>query len=529
MAHDIFISYAEEDKAVAESVCHALEEKAICCWYAPRDVPYTADYEEAIIDAISESRLLLLILSSHSNNSIHVKREIQNACREEPPIPVLPFQIEDVTLNKALRYYIGSVQWLSALTPPLEDHLQKLVEYMQTYLAQEKSSVEEGVSQSTPAALSLLDEETRPSDESEEAARLQAVEDERRRAEDKRQHQEEALSHESNPDAKQETLDVSPAEIVDEDVSMTVFLRGLLKLLARATWPMIVAAALITLAIVAIAAVIWLTQSNRTTSGNTNQSATAQPSPSQASQPPGAMVQDSIGMLFVYLPPGTFMMGSLENEKERDKDEGPQHLVNIQSFYMGKYEVTQAQWRAVMGNNPSRFSGCDDCPVENVSWNGTQDFIRRLNSIQSQYTYRLPSEAEWEYACRAGTTTAFAFGDSLSSEQANFDGNHPYGAGAKGIYRGKTTSVGSFPPNAFGLEDMHGNVDEWCQDIYHDSYNGAPSDGSAWLTGVDTDSRAARGGSWYSSGVTLRSASRFGSTLNIRGIIGLRLVAVARR
>jgi hypothetical protein len=135
MAHDIFISYATEDKAVADAVCLALEDKGIRCWYAPRDVPYAVNYEEAIIDAISESRLILLILSSRSNDSLDVKREIQNACREEPPIPVLPFQIEDVPLNKALKYYIGSVQRLIALTPPLEDHLQRLVESIRARLS----------------------------------------------------------------------------------------------------------------------------------------------------------------------------------------------------------------------------------------------------------------------------------------------------------------------------------------------------------------------------------------------------------
>lgn len=138
MAHDVFISYAEEDRQVADAVCRTVEEAGVRCWYAPRDVPYAVDYEDAIVDAISESKLLVLILSEHSNNSAHVKREMQNACREKPQIPVLPFQIENTTLNKALRYYIGSVQWLSALTPPLETHLQKLVTYVQSRLPKQE-------------------------------------------------------------------------------------------------------------------------------------------------------------------------------------------------------------------------------------------------------------------------------------------------------------------------------------------------------------------------------------------------------
>jgi serine/threonine-protein kinase len=170
---------------------------------------------------------------------------------------------------------------------------------------------------------------------------------------------------------------------------------------------------------------------------------------------------NSIGMEMVYVPAGSFIMGS----ENGDSDEKPMHRVTISSgFYMGRYEVTQAQWQAVMGTNPSDFKGCDNCPVEQVSWDDAQEFIRQMNARGDGYTYRLPTEAEWEYACRAGTTTAFAYGDLLSSEQANFDGKHPYGGASKGVYRQKTTLVGSFQPNAFGLYDMHGNVWEWCQD-----------------------------------------------------------------
>src|SRR5205085_11701074 len=173
-------------------------------------------------------------------------------------------------------------------------------------------------------------------------------------------------------------------------------------------------------------------------------------------------MQSRAGVEFVWILAGSFMMGS----ENGDSDEKPAHRVTIsEGFYMGKYEVTQAQWQAVMGNNPSNFKGCDNCPVEQVSWDDAVSFIAKLNAQNDGYTYRLPTEAEWEYACRAGTTTAFAFGDSLSSEQANFDGDYPYGGAPKGVYRQKTTSVGRFQPNAWGLYDMHGNVWEWCEDI----------------------------------------------------------------
>jgi len=249
---------------------------------------------------------------------------------------------------------------------------------------------------------------------------------------------------------------------------------------------------------------------------------------------PGAVVKNSIGIELVYVPPGSFMMGSTN-----DSSEMPIHQVTIsRSFYMGKYEVTQAQWQAVMGDNPSDFKGCNQCPVEQVSWNDAQEFIRGLNAREDGFTYRLPSEAEWEYACRAGTTTEFAFGDSLSSEQANFDGNKPYGGAPKGVYREKTVPVGTFRPNGWGLYDMHGNVWEWCEDWFHDNYNGAPTDGSVWKSKGYTSRRVLRGGGWYYGYPTslLRSASRFPlephygspSSGSPSSYIGFRLVAVPR-
>jgi formylglycine-generating enzyme required for sulfatase activity len=249
----------------------------------------------------------------------------------------------------------------------------------------------------------------------------------------------------------------------------------------------------------------------------------------------------------VSIPPGSFMMGSTDEEVqaayqnasclgERAKlgwftGEKPRHRVTIRDgFSMGKYEVTQGQWQAIMGNNPSEFQNCGtNCPVENVSWNDAQEFIQKLNAMNDGYLYRLPSEAEWEYACRAGTTTAFAFGDSLSSDQANFAGDCPYGGAGKGVYRGKTTPVGSFQPNAWGLYDMHGNVYEWCQDWYHDSYNGAPNDGSAWLSGGEQKNRVLRGGSWSIIASQLRSAYRYQYKPDARlSYHGLRVVAIAR-
>ena len=171
-------------------------------------------------------------------------------------------------------------------------------------------------------------------------------------------------------------------------------------------------------------------------------------------------------MKFVKVPGGCFQMGSPESEKDRDSREGPVHEVCLDGFWMGKYEVTQGQWQSVMGENPSNFKKGDNYPVGLVFWDDTQKFFNKLNARGSG-RFRLPTEAEWEYSCRAGTTTPFHFGETISADtQANYKGNYPYGGGPKGKNRQSTTPVGSFPSNAWGLHDMHGNVREWVQDKF---------------------------------------------------------------
>jgi formylglycine-generating enzyme required for sulfatase activity len=165
--------------------------------------------------------------------------------------------------------------------------------------------------------------------------------------------------------------------------------------------------------------------------------------------------------------------------------------VTVGSFYIGKFEVTQRQWRAValmpkvnrdLNTNPSQFAG-DDLPVEQVSWDDAMEFCARLSRATGR-SYRLPSEAEWEYACRAGTTTAFSFGETITAGVENYNGNYPWRDAVKGAYREKTVAVGSLGvPNGFGLYDMHGNVGEWCMDNWHENYSGAPGDGSVWEGG----------------------------------------------
>ncbi|WP_286822374.1 formylglycine-generating enzyme family protein [Desulfobacter sp. UBA2225] len=218
---------------------------------------------------------------------------------------------------------------------------------------------------------------------------------------------------------------------------------------------------------------------------------------------------NSIDVRFRWIPPGEFMMGAPGDEPERNDDEGPLHRVAFQKgFWLADTACTQEVWQAVTGKNPSRFKEeGPEHPVENVSWDDANAFIDRLNSLVSGLGARLPSEAEWEYACRAGTDTPFWFGRELTPDKANHKGTEPYNKGPKGEYRKKTVPVKFFEQNPWGLYQMHGNVWEWCQDRWHDNYNGAPDDGSAWEDG-DTNSRVCRGGSWINNGRPLRSAYR---------------------
>ncbi len=221
----------------------------------------------------------------------------------------------------------------------------------------------------------------------------------------------------------------------------------------------------------------------------------------------------------IWIPAGSFMMGSPPPlETWRVVNDGPQHQVQLQGFFLGQTPITQAQWLEVaqwqppegkswgsLTPNPSHFKD-PDLPVERVSWDDAMEFCNRLSQRTGRH-YTLPSEAQWEYACRAGSTTPFAFGAKLTSELANYNTSITYADGPDGAFRRQTTKVGMFPANAWGLHDMHGNVWEWCLDHWHDSYDGAPSDGSAWLT-PGASYRLLRGGSWCDEPHDCRSASR---------------------
>ncbi len=232
---------------------------------------------------------------------------------------------------------------------------------------------------------------------------------------------------------------------------------------------------------------------------------------------------NSLGMEFQYVVPGTFRMGSTELEMMRDNDETPHEVTLTHGFYVQTTEVTQGQWREVMGSNPSYFSKCgDDCPVEQVSWIDCRHFIKKLNLLAGSDHYRLPTEAEWEYAARAGSTTPYSFGICVLTEDVNYNGNHPPPGCRRGVYREETVPAASLSPNAWGLYDMHGNVWEWVQDGYGDYRLLSQRDPLGPASGA---TRVFRGGGWNNRARNCRSANRLYGKEEDRGPhLGLRLV-----
>ncbi|PID73160.1 MAG: hypothetical protein CSB33_05020 [Desulfobacterales bacterium] len=245
-----------------------------------------------------------------------------------------------------------------------------------------------------------------------------------------------------------------------------------------------------------------------------------------AAAPKDGFVND-LGMKFVYIPPGTFVMGSPETEARRKDDETPHKVTLSAGWYMQTTEVTQGQWQAVMGSNPSAFAECgENCPVENVSWIDVQNFIAKLNALDRRSQYRLPTEAEWEYACRAGKKTRYFWGDETDCRKANF-ANSPLADECKGVSPGKPSPVGAYPANPWGLHDMHGNVWEWCADWYGEYGSAAVTDPKGPPNGVN---RTLRGGAYFDPAASCRTANRCWDPADYRvQDIGFRLVRLPIR
>jgi formylglycine-generating enzyme required for sulfatase activity len=233
-----------------------------------------------------------------------------------------------------------------------------------------------------------------------------------------------------------------------------------------------------------------------------------------------AFTYQDVRQMFRWIEPGGFQMGSLVSEVDRHNNERPHQVTLSQGYWLAETACTQDLWQLVMGDNPSTFKENNN-PVEQVSWDNTQQFIETLNVIIPGLSACLPTEAQWEYACRAGTETPFSFGETITSEQVNYDGNYPYAGSKKDLYRPKTVPVKSLPVNPWGLCEMHGNVWEWCQDWYGDY----PAESATDPVGPKNSvGRVLRGGSWYDLGRRVRSASRFQFGPSVRGgYIGFRL------
>jgi formylglycine-generating enzyme required for sulfatase activity len=463
MAFDVFISYPHQNKAIAEAVCAKLEAERIRCWIAPRDIAPSADWATSIVDAIDGCRVMVLIFSADANRSKQVHREVQQALDGEKPL--VPFRVENVPPEKALRYYLSTVHWLDAWTPPLEQHFQKLCAAVQALVAggyernietdqiERKKERKTAVAQAQARRRPRADGERRRRETEAEQRRIAEVEAERRADEERRRP----------PGA------ISVGVCVPGSREVGFFLPGAGK-------------------------IEWFKDL-------------------------------AVGPEMVVVPAGSFIMGSPQSEEGRREDEGPQHKVTFaKPFAVGRFAVTFDEWDAcVVDGGGNGYKPKDEGwswgrgrrPVINVSWHDAKAYVAWL-AKKTGKPYRLLSEAEWEYVARAGTNTPFWWGNSISTDQANYWGKATYGNGVVGKDRQRAVTVNSFEPNPWGLYQVHGNVYEWSEDYYYDDgYSGAPTDGSVWTNG-HRSRRVLRGGCWSSSPRGLRSASRGGFTPDVR-------------
>lgn len=438
----VFLAHSSKDEETASRILEYFEREGIKCWIAPRDIPLGVQWAEAILDAIEEASAMLLVFSESANDSPQVLREVERAVDKR--VPIYPVKIEDVEPARALEYYLSSHQWKEVFSGNLEENLARLVPTIKTNLGLVEGPAKKPEGRDVPGEGNLYGWGMKPGRKPGSA-----------RA------------------------------------------GNFLKKLAYVGLP-----------VVAVAVVVALVLSE-IGSGPTGPEVTdttkvsEQPLPDEPTGPVAGDISDGPveGMTFSYVPSGSFLMGSPESEPGRDDDEGPRHRVEVDPFELMTTEVTQEMWESVTGSNPS-FHVMEGCPVENVSWVDCKAYMDSLNAMDSTHIYRLPSEAEWEYACRAGTQTAYYWGDDSAAVemgsrcwyQANSDG--------------RTHPVGLKTANAWGMYDMVGNVLEWCEDPYRPDYRDAPTSGDP-LTAASGDSiRVVRGGSSRNSPAGCRSASR---------------------
>jgi formylglycine-generating enzyme required for sulfatase activity len=494
---DIFISYAREDVATAQALAAALEDLGWSVFW-DRRIPAGRRFDEFIAEQLEAARCVLVLWSKVSITSAWVKEEAADG-RDRGIL--VPARLTDVMAPLGFRAIQAAdlIGWRGDGAYPgftqLTEDIAGLAGPPPKRLAEEEAARRRA---EEAEAKGKAEAEARRKSEQEEAQRQRAEAE----AEERRKAQEERQRAEAEARRKAEAAEGKPAEAeANAGQPASWLLRGLAGV-----------AVLVVIAGVAL----WQADQEEPKPLPGERPRANEPAP--APQPPakptaataaaGKPFQDcDVCPVMVPLPEGSFLMGSPKSEAGRDDDEGPQHRVTIgRPFALGKHEVTFAEWDACV-----RASGCDGYrpddagwgrgkrPVIKVSWRDAQAYVAWLAKTTGK-AYRLPSEAEWEYAARAGTTTRYSFGDELTEKHANFGG-----------HMGKTTEVGAYPANPWGLHDMHGNVWEWVADVWHDSYQGAPADGSAWTDGEGTNSsrnRVGRGGSWSDYPGILRSASR---------------------
>ncbi len=489
MAHDVFISYSSVDADVAQAVLEALETRSIQCWIAPRDALPGRQYAASILNAIKGSQVMVLILSPHSNTSQHVLNEVERAV--SMGMPILPFRIQDVSLSDAMEYYISSSHWFEAASPPKAEHLTKLADTVEVLLGRDKGEPEG------------------------EAA---------------------------EPGVRKE----KPVP-VSKDMGAVDDRTGKVKKYASF--------AILSLLLVVVAVVIFYRTSSNSNDIPVKTTVNSDPSETSFEDPPKTEPQDSIpglsGMKFVSIPAGTFTMGSPPDEPGRQEGETPHRVTLTRPFHIQTTEVTVGQWRqfvdetgfkteaekvgyslgwtgtewgklpGVYWDSPG-FDQGDDNPVTCVSWNDVQVFIDWLGKKTGKQ-YRLPYEAEWEYACRAGSKEALSNGPLTETEckmdpgldkvawycYTSYDRSHP---------------VAQKAPNAWGLYDMHGNVYEWCRDC-KEPYSSEPVTDP--FGPVNCNHRNVRGGAWDDHGQKCRAANRTEEHVDANANnLGFRLVLV---
>jgi formylglycine-generating enzyme required for sulfatase activity len=504
--HEVFISYSNKDQTAANAVCATLEAQGIRCWIAPRDIPPGAAWGGSIIKAIEDARIMVLIYSGSANLSPQVIREVERAVSKG--LVLVPLRIEDARMSKEMEYFLSRSHWLDALTPPLENHMAKLAETCRLLLLQDPQEMPLGpVSVWTarhPITKLKVPERSaptpQPTAERSNTGTLVA-----------------AISLVAlavglavwQPWKSPAVPTVPNAPPAAPAVAGRAPSRGE----TLTPTPPAVASGPTTTVVVAATTVTTAVVQPATNTGPSQPSpppqVTATTTNTGANLPKEMTIElgGDVKMELVLIRPGTFTMGS------RECSNATPHKVTItKPFYLGKFEVTQEQWQAVMRSNPSQSKGAKK-PVEMVSWDNCQLFLRELQAKVPGQRFRLPTEAEWEYACCAGSTTRYCYGDD--------DVRLGLHAWYKSNSDSTTHPVGEKKSNAWGLYDMLGNVREWCQDWCGDYPNGEVASPTGPTGGTV---RVSRGGSWNVGPDNCRSAVRFRNTPDFRhNYIGFRL------